>query len=180
MQVTHINVSSYPNSKKQRLYKSPYGIGRRVKGCFFYRRNQSTSLVCFATCVRSSWFNLPGCFSESTFLLTKKVKPTEENGRLETELHLANSNLYELPLLSCNITNSVYTHSATPKPPRLLLPGRIQSKQWTMLFWKRTDKLQQLYRACLGYYCVSINKTICTPPPHSLQSNKKLFSFVKW
>lgn len=104
MQVTSSNVSSYPNSKKQRLYKSPYRIGRRVKGCFFYRRNQSTSLVCFTTCVvirRSSWFNLPGCFSESTFLLNKKVKPIEENDRLETELHLANSNLYEPPLFTC-------------------------------------------------------------------------------
>ena len=128
MQVTRINVSSYPNSKKQRFYKSPYRIGRRVKGCFFYRRNQSTSLVRFTTCVRSSWFNLPGCFSESTFLLNKKVKPTEENGRLETELHLANSNLYEPPLLACSHQLSLLL-LCSPKATKTPAPGRIQSKQ---------------------------------------------------
>ena len=92
-----------PNSKKQRLYNIPYRIGRRVKGCFFYRRNRSTSLVCFTTCVWSSWFNLPGCFSESTFLLNKKVKPAPEQprrGQGRSELFVAAAAGWRSPRLS--------------------------------------------------------------------------------
>ena len=61
----------------------------------------------------------------------KKIRKInrKEGREEETELHLANINLYEPPQLTCIITISVYSPYAAPKPPRLLLPGRIQSKQ---------------------------------------------------
>lgn len=157
-------MSSYPNSKKKRLYKSPYRIGRRVKDCFFYRRNQSTSLVRVTTCcyVWFSRFNFPGCFSESTFLLNEKIKPIEENNRLETELHLPNIKTSMTSPLGLHHHHLNLFTLNSPKEAKTPTPRwDLKSNHWTV------------EGTCLGCYPVSINKIIFIHPPHRVCSTIK-------